>query len=103
LEQEIRNEYGWSKPATVIYHGTDLTQFRPARNEAERLELRARFKVPADRWIWLFMGEAVKGLREVIDQLPAFPNAHLLVVSRSDLGPYRRIWARIEGTPSSSK
>ena len=89
LETEIREEYGWTKPATVIYHGTDTAQFRPVSDEAERSALRRRFKVPEDRWIWLFMGEAVKGLREVIEQLDSFPQAHLLVVSRSELGPYR--------------
>ena len=88
LESEVRQEYGFTKPATVIYHGTDSGQFRPSE-PGEREQLRNRFKVPANAWTWLFMGEAVKGLRQVIDQLVDFPAATLLVVTRSDLQTYR--------------
>lgn len=90
LEREIRAEYGWNRDSTVIHHGTDTQVFQPARDAAARVALRLRFKLPADGWAWLFMGEAVKGLRQAIALLPAYPEAHLLVVSRSDFSIYRR-------------
>lgn len=89
LGREIQEQYGWNKTTHVIYHGTDSERFRPVGSAEERAQLQKRFKVPADRWLWLFMGEAVKGLAATIGQLPAFPEAHLLVVSRSQMDPYR--------------
>lgn len=89
LAQEIRAEYGWSKAVDVVYHGTNLEQFRPAITDDERTALCRRYRIPPNRWVWLFMGEAIKGLQEVIEQLPAFPQAHLLVITRSDLRSFR--------------
>jgi glycosyltransferase involved in cell wall biosynthesis len=96
LARELTTEYGWNRPISVVPHGTDTEVFRPPRDVAERAELRARFQVPAQGWVWLFMGEAVKGLREVIEQLPFFPLAHLLVVTRSELASYRDLAARLD-------
>lgn len=89
LAREIRDEYGWNRHVAVLHHGTNSDQFRPVTSPEERAELQSHFKLPADRWLWLFMGEAVKGLRQVIEQLSIFPNAHLLVVSRSNFEPYK--------------
>lgn len=85
LEAEIAEDYGWRRPVSVIYHGTDTEKFRPPADAGEKARLRERFQVPAGEWTWIFMGEAVKGLRECIAALPAFPTARLLVVSRSRL------------------
>jgi glycosyltransferase involved in cell wall biosynthesis len=89
LENETRKYYGWNRPVSVIYHGTDSDQFRPAADPAERESLRAKFRIPGDQWTWLFMGEATKGLRQCIDQLDRFPEARLLVVTRSKLEEFR--------------
>jgi UDP-glucose:(heptosyl)LPS alpha-1,3-glucosyltransferase len=89
LADEIRDEYGWNRGVTVLHHGTNTEQFRPAHDAAERAEYRRHFRLPDGRWTWLFMGEAVKGLKQVIDQLPHFPNAHLLAITRSDAGRYQ--------------
>jgi glycosyltransferase involved in cell wall biosynthesis len=91
VRREIVEEYGWQRPATVIHHGTDVDRFRPSVDEAEMRALRSEAKVPAGAWTWLFMGEAVKGLGQVIRQLPQFPDAHLLIVSRSEMTPYRAL------------
>lgn len=88
VADEIRQHYRWQRPLDVIYHGTDVERFRPA-NPGEREALRAELTIPGDSWLWLFMGEAEKGLGDVIAQLPQFPSARLLVVSRSRLDPYR--------------
>ncbi len=89
LAREIRDEYGWNRHVAILHHGTNTEQFRPVASPEERAALRAYFKLPPDRWLWLFMGEAVKGLRQVIEQLSLFPDAHLLVISRSNPEPYK--------------
>jgi UDP-glucose:(heptosyl)LPS alpha-1,3-glucosyltransferase len=86
---EIQSEYGWRRPFTVLHHGTNTVQFRPAADAAETASIRRQFNLPEGRWIWLFVGEAVKGLRQVIEQLPDFPKAHLLAITRSELGRYQ--------------
>lgn len=93
--REIREWYGWNRGLTVIHHGTDVARFRPPAGAEEKAACRRVFGLEAGRWNWLFMGEALKGLREAVAQLPHFPPAHLLVVSRSDLTPYREQAARL--------
>lgn len=88
LAADIQQEYGWNKGIHVLHHGTNTEQFVPPVDKWERVALRSLFRLPDGRWHWLFMGEAVKGLRLVIQQLPLFPEAHLLVVSRSDSSSY---------------
>ncbi|HTH47283.1 MAG TPA: glycosyltransferase family 4 protein [Candidatus Limnocylindria bacterium] len=95
LGRELHEEYGWTKPLSVIPHGTDTEQFRPPADAGERQGLRDRFGVPRDRWVWLFMGEAVKGLGQVIDRLPGFPSAHLLVVTRSPMALFQEQARRV--------
>lgn len=90
LEREIQVEYGWNRDSTVIHHGTNTEVFHPAATTSDRSALRKRFNLPRTGWAWLFMGEAVKGLRQVIAALPAYPDAHLLVVSRSDFSSFHR-------------
>lgn len=43
----------------VLSNGVDGERFRPARDEAERAELRARHHLPADRPLALFVGRLV--------------------------------------------
>jgi glycosyltransferase involved in cell wall biosynthesis len=94
LDREVRHHYGWDKTTTVIYHGTNSEQFHPPA-PAERAEQRRKFGIPDDAWTWLFMGEATKGLRQSIDQLPRFPDARLLVVTRSRLDEFRQQAGRL--------
>ncbi len=91
LGAELAEEYGWDRPLSVIPHGTDTVRFRPAHGKGERAEARARYGLGDEVRTWLFIGEAVKGLREVIAQLPAFPKVRLLVVSRSVVDVHRAL------------
>jgi glycosyltransferase involved in cell wall biosynthesis len=88
VAREIVTEYGWNKALSVIHHGVDTRQFHPPENPAARRAARERFQVPTTGWLWLFVGEAVKGLAETIVQLAAFPQAQLLAISRSPREPY---------------
>lgn len=92
---EIREHYGWHGPLNVIHHGTDVAVFHPPADAADKDAARRRFGLTAGTWNWLFMGEATKGLREAVAQLPAFPAARLLVVSRSRLDEFRAQAARL--------
>ena len=89
LGRELAAEYGWHRPVSVIPHGTDTRLFRPAVDALKKSSLRADLGIPGAGPVWLFVGEAVKGLKETITQLPRFQAARLLVVSRSDPAPYR--------------
>lgn len=89
LAGELREEYGWKRPISVIPHGTDNAVFRPPVDADERATERARWTIPRVAWLWLFVGEAVKGLHLVIEALAAFPGARLLVITQSPPGPWR--------------
>lgn len=89
VADEIQTHYGWNRPVQVIYHGTDTDRFRPAQDSRERDAARQQFKLGPNAWAWLFVGEAIKGLSQVIRQLPRFAETHLLVISRSDFSQFR--------------
>ncbi len=79
IQTELAAEY--SADSEVIYHGVDTASFAPKEKE------------PGKAWRWLFVGEAVKGLSEAIEAVRSFPNAHLEVVTRSSVGPWKD-WVR---------
>jgi UDP-glucose:(heptosyl)LPS alpha-1,3-glucosyltransferase len=89
VANEITEHYGWRGETTVIHHGVDSNAFRPPASESEKALARRQFGLPENGWTWLFVGEAVKGLRRVLGQLPHFPDARLLAISRSRLAVYR--------------
>lgn len=88
---EIQECYGWRRPISVIHHGVDSEVFRPSLDPAERLAARERYGLAAADWVWLFVGEAVKGLRGALEQLPHFPTARLLAISRSNGAEYEAL------------
>ena len=87
LQREILADYGWQGPRQVIYHGTDAERFAPT-SAPEKARWQKHYGLDAARWNWLFMGEAVKGLEDCILALKAFPEARLLVVTRSAAEPW---------------
>jgi UDP-glucose:(heptosyl)LPS alpha-1,3-glucosyltransferase len=89
LADQIEQHYGWRRDISVIYHGTDTNRFRPAHDDAERFVQRLRYGCHAGDWVWLFIGEATKGLASVVRQLSHFPDAKLIVVTRSDVTALR--------------
>jgi glycosyltransferase involved in cell wall biosynthesis len=91
LANEIRRDYGWNKGVSIIHHGTNTDQFHPPSSPAEKAALKSQFHLPPGFWHWLFMGEAVKGLRQAIESLQHFSSAFLLVVSRSDTTTYKNL------------
>ena len=91
VADEIRDCYAWQRPVSVIHHGVDTSRFRPPTDAHERRACRQRYGLTDEAWTWLFVGEAVKGLIEAIRRLPAFPEARLLAISRSEPGIYKAL------------
>jgi UDP-glucose:(heptosyl)LPS alpha-1,3-glucosyltransferase len=110
IGRELAEYYGWKRPLSVIPHGVDARRFRPAYDALEKEAERRGYGLKCRDWVWLFVGEATKGVGTVIRQLEAFPLARLLVVSRSPRAPYvelahhlgvseRLIWHGPDGEP----
>jgi glycosyltransferase involved in cell wall biosynthesis len=91
VAREVETHYGWRKAVTVIHHGIDTNEFRASKDSEERAMNRARYGLSTDERVWLFVGEARKGLAMVIRQLPLFPGVRLLAISRSAPGEYRAL------------
>lgn len=85
LARELAQHYGWRRDLSVIYHGTDTVHFRPPLDRADKQRARLQYGVAESDWLWLFVGEATKGLERVFSRLARFPHARLLVVSRSNV------------------
>ncbi len=92
VAEEVRVHGYWRGPMAIIPHGTDTTRFRPG-DGGERGALRRKYGIRDNDWLWLFMGEAEKGLAETLRRMPDFPNARLMVVTRSRMEPFRRLAA----------
>lgn len=86
--RELRTYHEPAYPIKTIYHGVDSEHFRPLENVAAKQTLRETMGLPADKWLWLFVGEASKGLHPALTALKQFPHASLLVISRSDAGEW---------------
>jgi glycosyltransferase involved in cell wall biosynthesis len=95
LANEVQEEYGWDKCVSILHHGTNTEQFHPPSSPEEKSSLKAHFHLPPERWHWLFMGEAVKGLNQAIQSLVLFPSAFLLVITRSDTAEYKGLARRL--------
>jgi UDP-glucose:(heptosyl)LPS alpha-1,3-glucosyltransferase len=84
-----------AQPVRTIYHGVDSDHFRPLASIADKERLRETLGLPTDRWLWLFVGEASKGLQPALTALAHFPQASLLVVSRSAATEWLETAARL--------
>ncbi len=82
--RELATYHEPAQPIRTIYHGVDSEHFRPAANPAAKQTLREQLGLPTNQWLWLFVGEASKGLQPALTALKEFPHASLLVISRSD-------------------
>lgn len=80
---ELYADHDPQHPVEVIYHGVDTEQLRPLGGQAEKLALREQIGLSSNRWLWLFVGEASKGLLPTLQALKHFPQAELVVISRS--------------------
>lgn len=82
VRKEIAKEFDIdSAKLRVIYTGVDTHKFNPSCKEA-RAAVRARFKVPEDVPLFLFVGSGFerKGVALCLDAMTRMPRAHLMVV-----------------------
>jgi UDP-glucose:(heptosyl)LPS alpha-1,3-glucosyltransferase len=92
---DIQLYYGWDKHIEVIYHGTDCEEFRPPESRVEKDRIRDLLGLEREGVVWLFVGEAAKGLRETLEALRRFRDYKLLVVTRSDWTLYQGLVSQL--------
>lgn len=86
VKDEIRSYFGIPENRLhVIYSGIDRSIFHPGLREEHRKETRARYDIPLDAPLFLFVGSGFerKGLRALLSSMSGLPEAsHLLVVGK---------------------
>ncbi|CDK01848.1 putative Phosphatidylinositol N-acetylglucosaminyltransferase [Microbacterium sp. C448] len=91
--RELTRYYGVDPDLiTVIPNAVDVTRFQPTDAAARRARIRTQHGYIDDDVVLLFVGKEFrrKGLRAIIDALPALPiTVKLLVVGGDDAGPFR--------------
>lgn len=96
VKEEIRRNFGLiEEKLHVIYSGVDLDAFHPGLRELHRSAVLARYHIPADAMVFLFVGSGFerKGLATALGALVGLPaSAHLLVVGKDKkLEQFRRL------------
>jgi UDP-glucose:(heptosyl)LPS alpha-1,3-glucosyltransferase len=87
VRYELIREFGIPPQYTVtIYNGVDLDRFRPAADNDDREIVRARYRIPLDARVVIFVGNgfARKGLGSLIDAWPTLAGQPYLVVVGTD-------------------
>jgi UDP-glucose:(heptosyl)LPS alpha-1,3-glucosyltransferase len=101
VRRDLLEQYGRSQETTVIHHGVDLATFSPDQRATYRASVRASLGLSEADVACLFVGDLRKGARHLIRALadlaassPGGPERvaeTLLLVSRTDPAPYRRL------------
>ena len=82
VEMDVARLYGRTGPAHVIPHGFSTATPLPKTTALSQL------KLPVDRFIALYVGDARKGLLPALEATAVTPGVHLLVLSGSIAGPF---------------
>jgi UDP-glucose:(heptosyl)LPS alpha-1,3-glucosyltransferase len=90
VERDIVQFYGCRAKTHLIYHGVDLETFSP-KVRRFRSERRQQLGLTDAGQVFLYVGDLRKGARQSIEALTRVPNAHLILVSRSDPAPYQAL------------
>jgi UDP-glucose:(heptosyl)LPS alpha-1,3-glucosyltransferase len=91
VREDIAHHYGRSQDVRVIYHGVDTETFHPRQRATWRAAIRRDLGLSEDSCVALYVGDLQKALPAALWALPAAPNVHLLVVSRSVAEMYRPV------------
>ena len=95
VKRDIMTQYGVpAQKIVVLYNGIDTQRFHPAKREVFRNRIRARWNIPLDAPLVLFVGSGFrrKGLDALLSllQSPRLQSVFLLVVGAdARLGQYR--------------
>jgi UDP-glucose:(heptosyl)LPS alpha-1,3-glucosyltransferase len=90
VARDVVQFYGCRAPIHLIYHGVDLETFSPMVRRF-REERRQRLGLTDADQVFLYVGDLRKGARQSIQALAEVPNAHLILVSRSQPEPYQAL------------
>jgi UDP-glucose:(heptosyl)LPS alpha-1,3-glucosyltransferase len=91
VKRDLVQYYHCPLPIHVIYHGTDLEVFSPRVRERYRQEARAQYGISQDEFVFLYVGNLRKGVRQCIQALSQIERGVLLCVSPTDPTPYRQV------------
>jgi len=91
VAQDIVRFYRCSKPIYIIRHGVDLRLFSPANRRRWRSGARARYGLPDNETVFLYVGDLRKGADRCLRALSQLQRGRLLFVSRTPIGPYQRM------------
>lgn len=88
VARDVVEFYGCKAPIHLISHGVDLETFSPMVRRF-REERRHGLGLANDDQVFLYVGDLRKGARQAIQALSRVPNAHLILLSRSEQQPYQ--------------
>ncbi|HCA27485.1 MAG TPA: glycosyl transferase family 1 [Betaproteobacteria bacterium] len=100
VKEEIRHYFGVPEEKLhIIYSGVDTAAFHPTVREQHRDAIRARYGIPPDCPVFLFVGAGFerKGLAALLNAMAALPpSTHLLVVGKDrKIGAFRTLAAKL--------
>jgi UDP-glucose:(heptosyl)LPS alpha-1,3-glucosyltransferase len=80
---------------TIIHHGTDVELFHPRLRNEWRATIRQDWGLNDADFVFLHLGDLRKGGEQSIRALATLPLGKLLVVSRSEDAPFRRLASQL--------
>jgi UDP-glucose:(heptosyl)LPS alpha-1,3-glucosyltransferase len=89
VESDLWTHFGVAERIRVVPHGTDTEVFHPRNRTLWRHSVRAQVGFTENDVVALYVGDLQKALPAALKTIAATPNVKLLVVSKSDPGPYR--------------
>jgi UDP-glucose:(heptosyl)LPS alpha-1,3-glucosyltransferase len=92
-QDDLDRYYGLTKRVGVIRHGIDIDTFHPRNRAAWRSPVRASLGVSHSDCVALYVGDLQKAGVPAVAAVGRVPGVTLIVVSRSDNGPYVRMAA----------
>jgi UDP-glucose:(heptosyl)LPS alpha-1,3-glucosyltransferase len=90
VARDLVEYYRCPAPIHVIYHGTDVELFSPETRARLRSQAKAKYGVPGDEFVFLYVGNLRKGARQCMQALARLDHGVLLCVSPTEPEPYRR-------------
>lgn len=91
LKADLARHYGRMDGVDVIYHGTDVSLFHPDNRERYRATIRGTVGLRRDQFVALYVGDLKRGAAAAIRAVAQTAGATLLIVSGSDVGPFRSL------------
>ena len=91
VKADLARDYGRADGVEVVYHGTDAGVFHPDNRGRYRAEIRAAIGIAGDQFVALYVGDLKKGAAAAIRATARVPGVTLLILSASEVSPYRAI------------